>query len=74
MMTAKLKLQCPGGQATPAPPWGRPRSARSEYRSVRDQVNERTKDIERDDDPVEITIYSDHSFKFITKSPPPRCC
>ena len=24
VMTAKVKLQCPGGQATPAPPSGRP--------------------------------------------------
>ena len=34
------------------------------------QFNERTKDMKGTTIPVEITIYSDRSFEFITKSPP----
>jgi len=68
---AKIKLQCPGGQATPAPPVG---PALGQHgvnigEFVR-QFNERTRDANGMIIPVEITVYRDRSFEFVTKSPP----
>ena len=70
-MVAKIKLQCPGGQATPAPPVG---PALGQHGvNIGDfvrQFNERTREANGMTIPVEITIYADRSFDFITKSPP----
>jgi large subunit ribosomal protein L11 len=70
-MVAKIKLQCPGGQATPAPPVG---PALGQHGvNIGDfvrQFNDRTRDANGTTIPVEITIYADRSFDFITKSPP----
>ena len=70
-MVAKIKLQCPGGQATPAPPVG---PALGQHGvNIGDfvrQFNERTREANGTTIPVEITIYADRSFDFITKSPP----
>ncbi len=68
---AKIKLQCPGGQATPAPPVG---PALGQHgvnigEFVR-KFNEKTRDAAGVTIPVEITVYRDRSFDFITKSPP----
>jgi len=68
---AKIKLQCPGGQATPAPPVG---PALGQHgvnigEFVR-QFNDRTRDANGMTIPVEITVYRDRSFDFVTKSPP----
>lgn len=68
---AKIKLQCPGGQATPAPPVG---PALGQHgvnigEFVR-KFNDKTKDAAGIIIPVEITVYRDRSFDFITKSPP----
>jgi large subunit ribosomal protein L11 len=68
---AKIKLQCPGGQATPAPPVG---PALGQHgvnigEFVR-KFNDKTKDAGGMIIPVEITVYRDHSFEFITKTPP----
>jgi len=68
---AKIKLQCPGGQATPAPPVG---PALGQHgvnigEFVR-QFNEKTRDAQGLIIPVEINVYRDRSFDFITKSPP----
>ena len=68
---AKIKLQCPGGQATPAPPVG---PALGQHgvnigEFVR-QFNDKTRDAQGLTTPVEITVYRDRSFDFITKSPP----
>jgi len=67
----KLKLQIPAGKANPAPPVG---PALGQYGlNIQDfcsQFNEKTKDKGGDIIPVEITIYEDLSFDFITKSPP----
>ncbi len=70
-VVAKVRLQCPGGQATAAPPIG---PALGQYGvnigQFVQQFNARTKDMNGVIVPVEITIYSDRSFEFITKSPP----
>ena len=68
---AKIKLQCPGGQATPAPPVG---PALGQHgvnigEFVR-KFNDKTRDAAGITIPVEITVYRDRSFDFITKSPP----
>ena len=71
VMTAKVKLQCPGGQATPAPPVGPALGQHGvNIGQFVMQFNERTKEMKGTTIPVEITIYSDRSFEFITKSPP----
>src|SRR5271157_5444826 len=68
---AKIKLQCPGGQATPAPPVG---PALGQHGvNIGDFVkrfNEATKDAGGMIIPVEITVFNDRTFSFITKSPP----
>jgi large subunit ribosomal protein L11 len=71
VMTAKVKLQCPGGQATPAPPVG-PALGQHGVNIAQFvmQFNDKTKDMRGTTIPVEITIFSDRTFTFITKSPP----
>ena len=68
---AKVKLQVPGGQATPAPPVGPALGQHGvnigEFVS---KFNAATSDAQGTIIPVEITIYADRSFDFITKSPP----
>ena len=68
---AKIKLQCPAGQATPAPPVG---PALGQHGvNIGDFVkrfNDATKDMRGTMIPVIISIYGDRSFDFITKSPP----
>src|SRR5439155_26488755 len=72
VMTAKVKLQCTGGQATPAPPVGPALGQHGvNIGQFVMQFNERTKEMKGTIIPVEITIYSDRSFEFVTKSPPP---
>ena len=71
VMTAKVKLQCPGGQATPAPPVGPALGQHGvNIGQFVMQFNERTKEAKGTTIPVEITIYSDRSLEVITKSPP----
>jgi large subunit ribosomal protein L11 len=71
-ITAIVKLQCPAGKATPAPPVGPalgPHGA-SAPQFVQ-QFNEATKNVEPGLIlPVVITIYADKTFSFITKTPP----
>jgi len=68
---AVLKLQIPGGGATPAPPVG---SALGQYGvNIMDFVqafNNETSSRQGETVPVEITIYEDNSFKFVTKTAP----
>ncbi|GIW71418.1 MAG: 50S ribosomal protein L11 [Planctomycetota bacterium] len=68
---AKIKLQCPGGQATPAPPVGPALGQHGvNIGQFVSQFNERTRDAAGMTIPVEITVYTDRTFTFITKSPP----
>ena len=71
-VTAVIKLQVPAQKATPAPPVGPALGPHgvSAPQFVQ-QFNERTGDIEAGlTIPVEITVFSDRSFSFITKTPP----
>jgi large subunit ribosomal protein L11 len=69
---AIVKLQVPAGKATPAPPVG-PALGPHGVQATQfcQQFNERTKKQEEGVlIPVVITIYTDKSFTFITKTPP----
>ncbi len=66
-----IKLQCVGGQATPAPPVGPALGQHGvNIGQFVQQFNERTKDMRGMTVPVVITVYSDRSFEFIVKTPP----
>ncbi len=69
--TAIVKLQCPAGQATPAPPVG-PALGQHGVAIMEfvKSFNERTASQVGTIIPVEITIYADRSFTFVTKTPP----
>lgn len=70
-IAAKIKLQCPGGQATPAPPVGPALGAHGvNIGEFVKRFNDKTRDANGMIIPCEITIYKDRSFTFITKSPP----
>jgi len=70
-ITAKIKLQAPGGQATPAPPIGPALGQHNvNIGQFVSQFNERTKEYNGTPIPVEILVYGDRTFTFITKSPP----
>ena len=71
VITAKIKLQAPGGAATPAPPIGPALGQHNvNIGQFVSQFNERTKEYKGTPIPVEITVYKDRTFTFITKSPP----
>jgi large subunit ribosomal protein L11 len=66
-----LKLQITGGQANPAPPVG-PALGQAQVNIgefVR-QFNDATRDQMGQIVPVEITVYEDRSFTFVTKTSP----
>jgi len=68
---AKIKVQVPGGQATPAPPVGTALGPHGvNIGQFVQQFNDRTKELAGMTVPVVITVFSDRSFEFITKSPP----
>ncbi len=68
---AKIKLQCPGGQATPAPPVGTALGPHGiAIGDFVKQFNDATRDKMGLVIPVEVTVYKDRSFSFILKSPP----
>jgi large subunit ribosomal protein L11 len=68
---AKIKLQAPGGAATPAPPVGPALGQHGvNIGQFVSQFNERTRSMDGTTCPVEITVYKDKSFDFVVKSPP----
>ena len=70
-VTGYIKLQIPAGKATPAPPVG-PALGQHGVNIVEftKQFNARTADQDGMIIPVVITVFSDRSFTFITKTPP----
>ena len=70
-VTGYIKLQIPAGKATPAPPVG-PALGQHGVNIVQftKEFNARTADQDGIITPVVITVYSDRSFTFITKTPP----
>jgi large subunit ribosomal protein L11 len=70
-ITAKIKLQAPGGQATPAPPIGPALGQHNvNIGQFVSQFNERTREFNGMPLPVVITVYKDRTFTFVVKSPP----
>ena len=66
-----IRLQIPAGQANPAPPIG-PALGKYGVNIVEfcKSFNARTQDKQGWIIPVEITVYADRSFTFVTKTPP----
>ena len=70
-ITAYVKLQIPAGKATPAPPVGPALGQHGlKIMGFCKEFNERTNKQAGLVIPVVITVYQDHSFTFITKTPP----
>ena len=67
----KIKLQIPGGKATPAPPVGTALGpAGVNIGQFVTQFNAATQDKMGTIIPVELSVYDDRSFTFILKTPP----
>ena len=70
-LVGQAKFQVPGGQATPAPPVG---TSLGKFGINLGQFvsafNERTREFNGTPIPVVVSVYSDRTFDFITKSPP----
>ena len=70
-VTKRLKLVLPGAAATPAPPagpaLGQAGVAIGEFVK---QFNDATKDMRGEVVPVLISVYEDHTFSFVLKTPP----
>jgi large subunit ribosomal protein L11 len=70
-LTGQIKLQIPGGQANPAPPVGPALGQRGvNIMEFCKAFNAATKEAQGMIIPVIISVYSDRSFTFITKTPP----
>jgi large subunit ribosomal protein L11 len=70
-LVTKIKLQAPGGQATPAPPIGPALGQHGvNIGQFVARFNEQTRELNGMIVPVEISVYQDRSFDFIVKSPP----
>jgi large subunit ribosomal protein L11 len=70
-VVANVKLQIPAGQATPAPPVGTALGPHGvQIMDFCKAYNAQTQQKAGQIIPVEITIYEDRSFTFITKTPP----
>jgi large subunit ribosomal protein L11 len=70
-VAVKIKLQAPGGQATPAPPIGPALGQHGvNIGQFISQFNERTRELNGTIVPIVISVYKDKSFTFEVKSPP----
>ena len=70
-VTGFIKLQIPAGKATPSPPVGPALGQHGvNIMAFTKEFNERTKKDMGLVIPVVITVYSDRSFTFVTKTPP----
>jgi large subunit ribosomal protein L11 len=70
-LEAIIKLQCKGGEASPAPPIGPALGSKGvNIMEFCKQFNARTQKDKGTIIPVEISVFSDRSFSFITKTPP----
>jgi large subunit ribosomal protein L11 len=70
-IAAFVKLQVPAGQATPAPPVGTALGPHGvNIMEFVKQFNARTQAAMGTITPVEVTIFKDRTFTFITKTPP----
>lgn len=70
-LAGQAKFQVPGGQATPAPPVGTSLGKFGiNLGQFVQQFNDRTKEYNGTPIPVIVSVYSDRSFDFVTKSPP----
>jgi len=72
-VSAIVKLQIPAGKATPAPPVG-PALGQHGVNIMQfvKEYNARTANEVGTIIPVEITVYADRSFTFVTKTPPAK--
>jgi large subunit ribosomal protein L11 len=71
LVTAQIKVQVTGGQATPAPPVGTALGPHGvNIGQFVSQFNEKTREMMGVTIPVVITVYNDRTFEFILKSPP----
>jgi large subunit ribosomal protein L11 len=70
-VTGQVKLQCPGGEAKPGPPIGPVLGQHGVNipMFIKD-FNAKTADMKGYTIPVVITVFSDKSFTYITKTPP----
>ena len=70
-ITGEIRLQLPAGAANPAPPVGPALGAKGvNIAGFCKEFNAKTQDKAGTILPVVISVYSDRSFTFITKSPP----
>jgi len=70
-LLAQVKLQIPAGKATPAPPVGPALGQHGvNIMAFCKEFNDRTANEGGLIIPVELTIYEDRSFSFVTKTPP----
>ena len=70
-VVGQAKFQVPGGSATPAPPVGTSLGKFGiNLGQFVSQFNERTKEYNGTPIPVIVSIFSDRTFEFVTKSPP----
>ncbi len=70
-LVTQIKVQVPGGQATPAPPVGTALGPHGvNIGQFVQQFNDQTREMNGTTLPVVISVYNDRSFDFIIKSPP----
>jgi large subunit ribosomal protein L11 len=70
-ISEKIKMMIPSGQANPSPPVGPALGQRGvNIMEFCKAFNEKTKDKMGFKIPVEVSVYTDRSFTFVTKQPP----